>query len=94
MIYLLIQHQVKDYSKWKPLFDQNAPFRKTSGSQGGRVFRSTDDPNKITALFTWDNLENARKFSESDNLHKVMEQAGVIGKPSVYFLEEVDKTNE
>jgi heme-degrading monooxygenase HmoA len=94
MVYMLIQHQVKDYAKWKPLFDQHGSVRKSSGSQGGRVFQSIDDPNKITVLFTWDNIEHAREFSESDSLHEVMEKAGVVGKPAVYFLEEVDKTGE
>ncbi len=94
MVHLLIQHQVKDYSKWKPLFDQHGSTRKASGSQGAHVFRSVDDPNKITVLLAWDDIEHARKFSQSDNLHQVMEQAGVIGKPTVHFLEEVEQPTE
>jgi heme-degrading monooxygenase HmoA len=91
MPHLLVRHKVKDYAKWKPVFDKHATTRKASGSKGGRLFRNADDPNETVILFEWDNLDKARKFAQSEDLRKVMEEAGVSDKPDVYFLEEVGK---
>jgi len=44
MAYLLVRHKVKDYSKWKTVFDEHAATRKASGSKGGRPFRNADNP--------------------------------------------------
>lgn len=41
-------------------------------------------------LFEWDSLEKARKFAQSEDLRKTMQRAGVIDKPDLYFLDEVE----
>jgi hypothetical protein len=46
----------------------------------------------VFILFEWDTVENAKKFGMSDDLKKTMEQAGVIGKPHIHFLKEVQKS--
>jgi heme-degrading monooxygenase HmoA len=88
---LLIQSTVEDYAKWKSVFDEYVTDRKTSGSKGGHLFRSADNPNDITILFEWDDLDRARQFTESDDLREAMQRAAVIGRPDLYFLEEVEK---
>ncbi|SNQ58956.1 antibiotic biosynthesis monooxygenase [Candidatus Methanoperedens nitratireducens] len=93
MVYLLVRHKVKDYSKWKTVFDEHATTRKSSGSRGGRLFRNADNPDEIVILFEWENIEKARKFVRSEDLQKTMQQAGVSDKPDVYFLEEVEKVS-
>lgn len=45
MTYVLIRHKVKDYDKWKSVFDENIDFRKAGGEIGGRLFQNMDDPN-------------------------------------------------
>lgn len=47
-------------------------------------------PNEIVILFEWDSLEKARKFAQSEDLRKTMQRAGVIDKPDLYFLDEVE----
>lgn len=89
--HFLIQHKVSDYEKWKPLFDEHADKRKASGSKGGRLFRSEKDPNEVVILFGWEDHGKARQFAESEDLRKTMERAGVIGKPDLYLLGEVEK---
>lgn len=92
MVHVLFHIKVEDYNKWKPLFDEHATARSQSGSKGGKVFRSANNPNEIFILLEWDNLENAKKFSQSDKLKEVMKNAGVVGMPEIYFLEEAAKT--
>jgi len=91
MTYLLVRHKNKDYAKWKTVFDEHSATRKASGSKGGRLFRNADNPNEIVVIFEWDNLEKARRFAQSEDLKKTMQQAGVIDKPDVYFLEEIER---
>ncbi len=93
MVYLMFRVKVKDYEKWKTVFDEHATTRKASGSKGGRLFRIADKPNEPVILFEWDSIEKARKFANSEDLHKTMQRAGVSDKPDVYFLEEVEKVS-
>ena len=91
MAQLLIRHKVKDYGTWKPLFDEHAAKRKAGGSKGGRLFRSEKDPNEVVILFDWEDLGKAHQFADSEDLRKTMERAGVLGKPALFFLEEIEK---
>jgi hypothetical protein len=49
---LVIRHRVKDYSKWRPQFDQHVKAQRSAGLTDPRVFRSSDDPNEVVILFT------------------------------------------
>ena len=51
MAQLIIRHKVKDYPKWKSMFDENGAKRKAAGSQGGRLFRSEKDRNEVVILY-------------------------------------------
>jgi len=88
-MYVLIRHKVKDFDKWKSVFDEHIDFRKAGGEKGGQVFHNIDNTSEVITLLKWDNIKNARKFIESVDLKKAMEKAGVIEKPNIYFLEEV-----
>lgn len=88
--HLLVRVKVEDYARWKPVFDQVSAVRKANGSKGGVLFRDADGSNEITILYEWDNLENAHKFAQLEDLRKAMQKAGVIGKPDFYFLNEVE----
>ena len=90
MAYILVKQNVEDYTKWKAAFDENSTIRKQGGSEGGSVFRSSSDPNEVVVLLKWDNPDNAKRFLESDELKKTMEQAGVVGRPNVHVLDQVD----
>jgi heme-degrading monooxygenase HmoA len=55
-----------------------------------RAFHSVDNPNEIVMLVEWDDLTKARNFTQSKELKKVMEKAGVTDKPDIYFLEKIE----
>lgn len=90
MTYMLVKHKVKDFAKWKPEFDQNSSMRKKNGCRGGQLFHESKDANSVIVLLEWDNIDIARRFSESDDLKQVMEKAGVIGRPEIFFLDKVE----
>ena len=90
MAHLLVRHKVEDYSKWRAAFDEHDATRRANGAIGTpQVFRSGDDPWEVSILMEWDELEKARKFTQSDELREVMQQAGVTGPPDIYFLHQV-----
>lgn len=93
MPYMLIRHKVKDYAKWKPVYDEHNATRKEAGSKGGRIFRKANDPDELIILFEWDSLDNAKKFAKSDDLKKRMQEAGVSDQPDIYFLEEIEQSS-
>jgi heme-degrading monooxygenase HmoA len=94
MAHILVHHKVEDYTNWKTFFDEHSSFRDQHGSQGGKIFRSVNDPNEIFILFEWDNLQNAQKFTQSDELKEIMQKAGVVGMPEIHFVEETASTEK
>ena len=93
MQYVLVIHKVEDYEKWKSIYDENTDARTDNGSKGAHVLRNADNPNEVVILFEWDNLDNARKFYESQDLKDKMQGAGVMGKPEIRFLDGIGRTS-
>lgn len=91
MSYLFVRHKVADYSKWKKVFDEHAEMRKVGGSEGGKLFRSSTNPNELMMLFQWKDSDSAKRFVESASLKEAMEKAGVTDLPDVYFMEKLEK---
>jgi heme-degrading monooxygenase HmoA len=87
MPYMLIRHKVKDYTKWKSVFDAHKDMRKSGGEKTYQIFHTANNPKNLVLLFEWDNLENGRQFVKSKELRQAMREAGVSDKPEFYFLE-------
>ena len=91
MPYLLERHKVRDYDRWREVFDADAGGREAAGCRGARIFRNADDPEELVVLFEWDALERARQRIESATLSRKFGEAGVsggIGQTEYYLLEE------
>ena len=84
---LIIRHKVKDYGKWRPMFDRHAGAQKSAGLTNPRVFRSSDDKNEVVILFDTDGTKKAKDFVASPDLKETMARAGVMDRPTVFFLE-------
>jgi heme-degrading monooxygenase HmoA len=91
MTYLLERHKVRDYERWRTVFDGDAADREAAGCREARIFRSADDPKEVVVLFEWDGLESARRRIGSGTLSRKFDEAGVsggIGQTEFYLLEE------
>ena len=88
MAVMLAQHTVKDYKAWKTVYDSLVDLRASSGELSDQILRDASDPNKLTLMFKWDSLDNARKYAQSPELRSAMEKAGVLGPPTISFLNE------
>lgn len=88
MATMLVQHAVKDFAEWKKVYDSVVDLRASNGELSDQIYRDASDPNKLTVIFKWDSLENARNYAESPELKAAMERAGVEGPPTIIFLNE------
>ncbi len=94
MAHFLVHHKIEDYKTWKTVFDGHSSLRSEAGSLGGKVFRSINNPNELFVLLEWDSLANAQKFAQSDSIKEAMKNAGVVGMPAIYFVEEAAETSK
>jgi heme-degrading monooxygenase HmoA len=92
MTYVLAIQQIKDYNKWKKVFDKHGEVRKNKGSKGATIYRDSNDPKKLVIITKWDDMEAAKNFSLAEDLKIAMKKAGVMGLPELYYLEEIEKT--
>ena len=86
---LIIRHKVKDYGKWRPMFDKHSLMQKAAGLSNPRVFRSADDKSEIVVVFDTKDTKRAKDFAASPNLRETMAKAGVMDDPTIFFLESV-----
>jgi hypothetical protein len=91
MASMFIRHRVRDYGRWKPLFDEHEPTRKEHGLTGHSLHRDGDDGNVIVIALRATDLKRAKEFAASENLRSVMERAGVEGAPEIWFAEDLEE---
>jgi hypothetical protein len=87
MAHILVRHKVSDYSKWKSAYDTHSPARQEAGLKEERLLRNVDDPSEVILLFEVKDLEKGRQFAASAGLREAMQDAGVVDKPDIYFLD-------
>jgi hypothetical protein len=78
-----INHTVKDYAKWRPIFDADSAARKESGMNLIVVGRGQENTNKVYMAFTVSDVQKARDFTANPKLKEVMTKAGVTSKPEL-----------
>jgi len=87
MPYVLVVHKVQDYDRWRPYFDSDLANQRAAGLTVRHVLRGADDPQEFVVLFEAENLGRARALAGSEELRKIMQEAGVLGRPEMHFLE-------
>ena len=87
MVYLYIRHRVSDYPRWREGFDTHIAARQAGGATGtDLVLRDAEDPNVITVILGWNELDQARSFAHSASLKDAAQLAGVIELTEMRFL--------
>ena len=87
---LIIRHKVKDYGKWRPMFDRHAGAQKSAGLTNPRVFRSSADKNEVVILFDTDGTKKAKDFVASPDIKENNGEGGGHGPPNRLFLESTE----
>ena len=58
--FIITRIQTGDYSRWRPMFDQDQP-RARDKAQVQRVLRSVDDPNEVFIYLEYSSIEDANE---------------------------------
>jgi quinol monooxygenase YgiN len=82
-----------DYGAWKSGFHSQGSIaaRKAAGEKSYMLSRTADEPNKFVLLNEWEDMERLREFMQSETLHKLQADAGVVGQPEILIFEELEK---
>jgi heme-degrading monooxygenase HmoA len=88
MFYGIFMVKVEDYDKFLSIIKEDESLIKSFDGKSARVLQVLDNPNMGIVIVEWENLENAKKFVESEELKARMQAGGVSGKPEIYFAEE------
>jgi len=83
MPYVMIEHKVANYAKWKRGVKAFAKHRKASGEKCFYACRGSKNPNDILVWCEWSTTAKLKKFMNSKELKAAMKNAGVVGKPTV-----------
>jgi hypothetical protein len=89
MATLFVRHSVKDFGAWKAAYDAFDAERQTMGVKGHGVFQVDGSANEVTVYHEFDNMDSAKSFVDSPRLKEVMEAAGVVGAPDMWFANRV-----
>lgn len=87
---IIVQHTVRDYDAWKPVFDEHQPTREKYGCTGHTIYRDPDKPNEVTLFMSFESRERAEEFFKDPSLRDAMERGGVSAEPRTAWLEETD----
>lgn len=79
---ILLIHKVKDFAAWLKVYDEEGmDKRKSFGIADRALARGMDDPNMVYILFAISDWEKANARMASEELKKIMTDAGVEGPP-------------
>ena len=85
----LVHHRVRDYDRWKQVYDSFADVQRANGVRSHAVWRRQEDPNVVTVLHVFDSNETARAFFAMPELR----EAGSAGvDESTFHVEFLDET--
>jgi hypothetical protein len=85
MVTLFVRHTVSDYKTWRKFYDNFAPIQKAKGVEAEAVYQAADNPSDITVTHDFATREAAQAFVKSEELKKAMQNAGVVGAPTIWI---------
>ena len=77
---------VKDYTKWRSVFNADSLARKASGMELIVVGRGLEKNNDLVVVFKVADVQKAKAFFADPRFKPLMEKAGVISKPNSEFF--------
>jgi hypothetical protein len=87
---VLVSHKVKDFDTWLKAYDaEGKAKRMENGLIDRAIGRGTDDPNMVYIAFAISDMAKAKARMGSDELKKIMTDAGVEGPPTVFMYKVV-----
>ncbi len=91
---LVIQHKVRDFDAWKPVFDEQEAVRQTYGCTGHYVFRDSDVNTDLTVLLRFPSRQSAEAFLAGPSLQQTMVRGGVESTPRLTWVKESEAVGQ
>ena len=89
MKFVLIIHEVENYTGWKKGFDAAASIRKSAGEIAYQVLIDDKNANKVVHFSQWESHEQAKAFFESEEVKQIRKDLGVK-QPDFIYLDELE----
>jgi len=89
MVTAIIQHEVKDFTEWKKVFDQDVPNLVKAGVKLLGVYTSIENPNDVTMIFEASNEGIYEALMSDPKRREEIKRGGVIGAANATFLNQV-----
>jgi len=84
---LMVAVRVKDFDTWTKVYDgEGRAARAANGLLDRALAREAEDPAMVYILFAITDQEKAKAYMQSEELKKLMADAGVEGPPSFYYF--------
>ncbi len=84
---VMVAHRVKDFDTWLKIFDEEGMSkRKEFGLLDRGLSRVIDDPNMVYIVFAITDKEKVKARFNSEELKKIMTDAGVEGPPQFMYF--------
>lgn len=87
MTTMLVQHTIESFEDWQVAFEHHGSSRRRHGATGHRVMRDGAD---VTVLIDFPDTAAAQGFAGDPELKEAMSKAGVVGAPTISFLDDVE----
>lgn len=82
---LMVKHQVKDFGAWLKVYDaEGKDVRASHGLVDRALSRGLEDTNMVYIIFAVTDMEKAMARGKSEELKKLMQDAGVVGEPEFF----------
>jgi len=88
---IMVSHKVKDFAAWLKVYDaEGDSAREANGLKDRLLARGIDDSNMVYVIFVVTDMAKAKARVMSPELKKIMENAGVLGKPEIFWYKLTD----
>ena len=82
---LMVKHHVKDFGAWLKVYDKEGKdTRATYGLVDRALCRGVDDSNMVYVVFAVTDMTKAMERGNSEELKKLMDEAGVDSAPEMF----------
>ena len=84
---IIVQHKVANFGSWEAGYLSHDSMRLASGVHQYRLGRGLEDSNAVIVINKIDDVAKAKAFATSPDLKEAMKKSGVVGAPTVDFME-------
>jgi hypothetical protein len=78
MRYIQVRYQVRDYARWRAVFDDDIAHQRGSDVYIRHVLHDEKDPNQITLIAQIKNRAGPIALSRRKNIDELIEKAGLL----------------